>query len=254
MLNQYTTVKEKIRKFNIHRDPAKLIKELKQERPCQELWFKRTTWTVEQATLIYHNLDPNAFSGLFPEDRDFIIKILDINEDIRGNLQNYLYSSIYSPQEIVVKKFIEFLKNKRYIVPTHFPDYILPEGEQSEGYEDEDDYFEEEDNSIESNFLTEALSYRGIRRETLRKRMMRDAADGHWKREKAMAKEKGKKPDYTTAADLARNDDMKKLVNIINRILGLAAVKGDEFSESGVDPEWFSDLYPGEKKRGPKKR
>jgi hypothetical protein len=35
---------------------------------------------------------------------------------------------------------------------------------------------------------------------------------------------------------------------------GLEPIQGAAYSDSGVDLEWFSDLYPGETKPGPKRR
>jgi len=86
--------------------------------------------------------------------------------------------------------------------------------------------------------------------ESLRKNIFRDAAQLHWRKEEQNPKNKLK--EYARPADLARSKDMADLANLINRIGGLTPIQGSEYSENGVDPEWFSDLYPGKTKPGPK--
>ncbi len=93
------------------------------------------------------------------------------------------------------------------------------------------------------------------RAESIRIQIFRDAAELFWRREEIEVQNPHSKlKNYTSPSHLAKSKDMSELAKLLNKIGGLDPVQGGAYSDSGVDPEWFSSLYPGETKPGPKRK
>lgn len=91
------------------------------------------------------------------------------------------------------------------------------------------------------------------KRQTLRIQVFRAAAQLHWRREEdEISNPQSNLKEYTGPSELAISKNMAELATVLNRIGGLKPVQGSGYSTKGVDPEWFSDLYPGKTKPGPK--
>ena len=96
---------------------------------------------------------------------------------------------------------------------------------------------------------------RGPKKEGLRRDIARAAATIKWKVEKEeMEKLKSTIKKYSTPTEMARKSDMVELIKGINKMGQLSPINQSDPNGSGVDPEWFSDLYPGDSKPGPKKK
>lgn len=75
--------------------PDELSKAMLQEKaPCVLAAFKRTTWSLDEAVLIYHNIDRALFDEVIQSSSSFflcrhIVLLLDKEERIFENFQNY---------------------------------------------------------------------------------------------------------------------------------------------------------------------
>jgi hypothetical protein len=117
-------------------------------------------------------------------------------------------------------------------------------------------YFKTESKDISDNssIASAKQSSRQSRPESFRKEWARQIAERVWQDEtRKIADQSNKLKKYTSPTELARSKSMKKIIEGVNELLGLEPIQGDAYSNSPVDPEWFSDLYPGEKKPGPKR-
>lgn len=197
---------------------------------CKSTWFNRQDWALIEAVLIYHDWEPSMFENIYPEDLSEFIKFIDQEHDILGLLSNHVPSEFFrNPKHLKIDNIIKLFRQKNIEIPEHFPANLSLQ--DSEMCSDEDG--------------EATQTPKRMRKDSRRREMMRHAALLWW------AKEKTNGVPYTKSIDLAKSKEFKQLVQIINSIGGLAPVKGEEYTESGVDPEWFSDLYP-DVKPGPK--
>lgn len=104
-----------------------LLKMLQEKAPCAPAAFKRTTWSLDEAVLIYHNIDPSIFDEFIHSSSSFvlcryIVLLLDKEERIFENFQNYLHAKTngHIPQQVCLSVFVQFLTEKKYTIPKHF--------------------------------------------------------------------------------------------------------------------------------------
>jgi len=95
--------------------------------------------------------------------------------------------------------------------------------------------------------INDATQHRSSTSETLRKDIARSLASLYIKSQKRSgAKSMG-------PTDFARHKDVIDIIKKINALAGIDPIKG-KCRETGVDPEWFSDLFPDETKPGPHRK
>ncbi|MFA6915492.1 MAG: hypothetical protein WC222_03785 [Parachlamydiales bacterium] len=104
-----------------------LLKALQEKAPCAPVVFKRTTWSLDEAVLIYYNIDPAIFHEVIQSSTAFflcrhVVLLLDKEDRIFENFQNYIYAKTNGrlPQEVSINLFLQFLYEKKYSVPNHF--------------------------------------------------------------------------------------------------------------------------------------
>ncbi len=216
----------------VHKNPEILLDELRKKFPFDEKPLRLNSWDIPQAVLIYYGLNPKMIAML---DKFALVPLLSAidSECLVDLLTNHL-GHIACPAQnyVLVRKFVSFLKEKKVPVPMHL--HIIEE-------------ITEEENEIEvSHDEEETKTKTRFRKESHRRDIMRYAADLFWRNQK------NKDKKFISPTALARSDDMNKLVALINKIGEIPAIQGDDYDGCQVDPEWFSDLFPGEKKPGPK--
>lgn len=216
-----------------HRNQSFLLEKLRAKFPFDNKPLRKDTWSIPETILVYYGLNSNEiFSILDHFTLGPLLQAID-SECIGDLLENHIGHKISPARDhVLVSLFVSFLKEKKVPVPIHLRQAT---DESIKGIEIED--VDERDTT---------LAKKRIRKESFRKDIMRQAAALYWYNEKKEGKE------YTSPTDLARKEDMKKLVALVNKIGEIRQIQGEGYSNSGVDPEWFSDLYPGDKKPGPK--
>jgi len=75
-----------------------LLKELENNLPCSKKWFKRETWEMDNAILIYNNIDIEKLRRQETISQREIIEVIKFSDedDLYRNLFNYL-NSHHSP-------------------------------------------------------------------------------------------------------------------------------------------------------------
>lgn len=225
--------------------PKDFMKEMIREEymPCAATWFNRLKWTIEEAVLIYHNWEPSRFQNIPWEIQKEFVEFIDQRYDIFGTLQSYIPSELFSnSNHLKIEKVINLFKQKNIKIPNHFPKYFAIDND-TDGVKDDDPCVA----AIPLN--------KSIRRISLRKLVVRAAAKEHWKVEDENSKA------YTKPSKLANTQKFKDLVQQLDSCLNLIPIgskannkstNANDKTVSAVDPEWFSDLYPGDKKAGPR--
>lgn len=216
-----------------HKNREILLTELKARFPLDDKPFRLYTWTIPETTFIYYGLNSKELLSVLDSYAiNPLLHAID-SENIQELFLNHLGHGICPGRDcVVVSKFVSFLQEKNVPIPLH----LLPRNNESN---DENETLNENETSS---------SKKRVRKESYRIEIMRNAAALRW------VNEKNENKEYTSPTMLARSKDMNNLVDLINKIGGLKPIQGDEYSESSVDPEWFSDLFPGDKKPGPKPR
>lgn len=211
-----------------------------QEFPAKKLhWSKCPVLTLEEALFISYGVEPPTQQNpILTLNFNSFLQMVDIHHIwelskravMAGDLSKSEHNHIKS------KEFADWAKKNEIPIRTEF--FYSPTSEDiSEG------------DSIKD------AAEKKQRPDQLRKQMVRNAAQLHWHKEaNELQNSQSKIKKYTRPAELARKKEMVELVKLINQIGGLKPVQGTTYSETGVDPEWFSDLYPGETKPGPKKK
>lgn len=215
------------------RDPILFLRYLQEFHPCPKSIFKKDHLFLKETFLIYQNINPRSFDhfDILPDLYDQIIRILDpigdlyLFETLENHFSDYRYGA---NTKISTKEFIDFLRQKDFVIPPHFPRVEFLEKNE----------FEEE-GMDEVNPNT-----RKDRPDTQRKKIMNSLGDLLLNR----LQNEGKKIPKGPGA-LARTDEMKQAVKLVNKIGGLKPIGGENET---VDPKWFSSLYPNEPKPGPK--
>src|ERR1700726_3682481 len=69
-----------------------LLKELGDNFPCSKKWFKRETWEMDNAILIYNNIEIEELGHQETISKREIIEAIKFSDDddLHGNLFNYL--------------------------------------------------------------------------------------------------------------------------------------------------------------------
>ena len=75
-----------------------LLKELGDNFPCSKKWFKRETWEMDNAILIYNNIDIEELGYQGTISLREIIEAFKYSDDddLHGNLLNYLNPTHHS--------------------------------------------------------------------------------------------------------------------------------------------------------------
>jgi hypothetical protein len=225
MFSKYLTVWNSYDKD--HRNRLTFLNELQSIFPFNEKTFRKHWWTIQETVVNYYGLDSEkVFSTLDSYCINTFLCVID-SESIQELLKNHLGHPVCRGIDyVLVNQFVPFLEKKKVPVPIHF----LRNGDET-------------DNESETPIR------KRMRKESYRINMMQNAAQLFWEKEKKIGKSK-----FTSPSTLARSKDMNDLVDMINKIGDLSPISGDEHSKSGVDPEWFSAYFPGDKKPGPKSK
>jgi len=197
------------------------IKELKEQGyiPCRPTWFKRRSWSLEQAVLIFHNFEPSKFENIPWEVLQDFIKLIDEKHDIYGILNNRIPSFDFpNPEHLNQKKILELFHKLNIEIPQHF---------RNNSSSSSTNHLPSDSSTCE-HLLETVLGNGRPRRESFRKSIIALAAEMHRMAYKANGK---KEP---SAASLARNKNMKNLVDIVNKLGELKAHTED------IDPEWIN--------------
>ena len=116
-----------------------LLKVLQEKAPCSPVVFKRTTWSLDEAVLIFYNIDPAIFHEVIQSSTAFflcrhVVLLLDKEDRIFENFQNYINAKTNGrpPQQVSINLFLQFFAEKKYTIPKHF--YVHLDGlEKNEG-------------------------------------------------------------------------------------------------------------------------
>ena len=192
--------------------------ELRKEFPFPDRHLRLDTWSITQAIFVFYGIDFYEIELAFDKDElGPIAEKLDF-EHIKGLLLNHAgYGICPRPGRVNVAEFLPFLERKKISIPSHL-------------------------NQVgEDALCDDSVRERRPRGTEARKQIMRYFAELVWCKEKQDVEAKGKDPaKLTLPGALAEKKQMKQAVTLINEIGGL------EPHAKGIDPEWFSDLYPGE--------
>lgn len=198
--------------------------------PFNHRSLRKESWTVIETTLSYYRLDCDGVLELGQFYLNDLLKPLD-EEKIFELLSNCSNHKIFNYGEyVILKELISFFKEKHVPIPEHL-------------------------NSLEVRNVGLAVvpeeqltptKPREQKMETLRIEASRITATIIWKKERKEM-EVGKRKKLSTPSELSRNKHMIKIIKSINEAGDIKPVQGDEHSESGVDVEWYSHLYPDKK-------
>lgn len=223
--------------LHTHYSPEKLLKELQEKFPFDKREFRKRTWSIHEAVLIYCGIDAQMIiKGIQGYPLENLFEVIDV-ENIRTLIENHEFQKIHPTwNSVSVKDFIPFLTEKAIPIPLHLA-AIIKEA-QATGT-----------NSTTDRMPSDDL-YKKTK-QTLRKEIAQRTAVLHWKKEtEELSNKNSKTKHYTNPTDLSRKSCMKELVQLINKIGNIDSIT--ERTESGVDPEWIGHLYPGGTKPGPK--
>lgn len=191
-------------------------------RPCKGSWFKRHTWSLNETVLIYHGFDPSQFEGVHSEVYYDFIDTIDHNSDIQGILRTHIGKlGFWNIDSLRVSSIIELFQEKDMIIPEPMQRGLglsLNNNETTDA----------------SNDTCISLLGKAPKRATYRKVIMGCAAEL-----KRMTQRHNGSTE-SSAAELARGEDMKQLLSLLNRI-------GDFPDEQEVDAEWMN-LIPNSRK------
>lgn len=194
------------------------------EHPADVFHWTRTPFiTTYQAVFLSYGIEPPQDMGHFlPQYAERFIEHADryrISALLRSALDARLIR-FQNPTQIKAGDFVKWAKEHQ--VPIR------------------EEFFYRTNVNTEQEESEEALSERQMRPETIRKRMMRLGAQAIW------SKERRENKPYTRPTKLAGDPDLLKLLMLTSTMLGILDLEE-------IDPEWISDLYPGDDKPGPKK-
>lgn len=217
------------------------IQELQKLFPFDPRSFRKDTWQREETVLSYYGLDAKAiFSNFDKFAYGNLLTTID-QEKILDLLANCSKHKVINfAQQVVLKELITFLKEKRVPVPEHLLDLEILQ------------------TMIESEQVKHTSSQQTKTpkktKKSLRIEIMRAAATLFWDSEiEGMESLASKTKKLTNSSELSKKREMIQLVNLVNKIGNIKPIEDKAHSSSGIDPEWFSDLFPGEKP-GPKKK
>ena len=203
--------------MNFETDEPTFFETLLNEFPANKFrWSKTQLLTLHQALFLSYGLEP-------PEEYK--------NPFMYLSFEKFLYEvdifSIYNLSEDAVRAGTLRLHNCNSVKAEEFVNWA-----ESNNIAIETDFFYK---PIAQNTQQDPHQEKPGRRdspETMRKQIARWAALLHWRKQE---KEGVKEPTRPTA--LARNPEIRKLVEIVNKIGGLEPLKGDKAQDTGIDPE-----------------
>ncbi len=207
-----------------------------EEYPADEFrWPKTRIVTLVQAVFLSYGIEPpNEKRGhflamhfdTFLEEVD-VYSIYDISQSAVGAGDLLLHDRIHVKSE----DFVKWAKDLKIPIMERFFNKAT---------------------SVQEDKVDKGAARRD-RPETNRKEIFRRLACLYWYYEEQQQKDSGNKAvRYTSPTKLAQKPEMKEVVDLVNKIGGLLPIEDDSTRTSGIDPEWFSDLYPGSIKPGPK--
>ena len=105
------------------------VDELRHRYPCTPPFFRRSTWTLEEAGLIYYGINPDILNDLPIDDKLMFLQplfaLID-SEKVYENFVDYIKLKQGIPflrltVSIPIEVFYTFLQEKSYPIPPHFP-------------------------------------------------------------------------------------------------------------------------------------
>lgn len=241
-------------------NPLKFFKELKSIFPFDNRVLRLRTWTLREAVFIYYGLNPKLICDTLEH---FILQpflsLIDY-EEIYALLENHRFHKVCNyGDSVIVNEFMPFLSEKNVPIPTHLHPLSPKTGPETPPEMNTLNIrtavkVENDEPAIPNSSISKTRPPKR-KKESIRRTIMRDLAELFWTVEQeAIEKGTAKTNKLTNANKLSNSKIMKESVSLINKLSGLKAVSSKGHSDSGVDPEWFSDLFPCELKPGPKRK
>jgi hypothetical protein len=221
-----------------------LLKELGDNFPCSKKWFKRETWEMDNAILIYNNIEIEELGHQGTISQSEIIEAIKFSDDddLHGNLFNYL-NPHHSPFDfdhittISVSDFLEFLKNKCFKIPAHFPKELF----DSNRHQDEQTTQTTKQGEIDGKNLKRLVKSFDLKKMTVNELGILQArilAAALWKNDETLSQ-----------IDIIDSDEF---IEVMQHFYGFTGLSNAE--EKEMKQEWISDLDPRENKPGRKKK
>jgi hypothetical protein len=211
-----------------------------QDFPAKKLhWSKCPVLTLEEALFISYGVEPPTQQNpVLTLNFNSFLQMVDIHHIWELSKRAVMAGdlSMSEHNHIKSKEFVDWAKKNEIPIKEEFF------------------YYPTSEDISERNSIKNAVEKKQ-RPEYHRKQIARHAVQLRWYKEaKELENGQSKIKKYTRPTELARNKEIGELIKLTNQIGGLEPIQGTTYSETGVDPEWFSDLFPGETKPGPKKK
>lgn len=223
-----------------------LLKELGDNFPSSKKWFKRETWEVDNAILIYHNIDIEelGYEGTLSTQKVIEAIQNSDDDDLHGNLLNYLnpnHSSLDLEWNrittIHVLDFFKFLKNKGFKIPEHFPKELFDSNRQ----QDEQTTQSTKQGEIDGKNLKKLVKSFDLKKMTVNELGILQArilAAALWKNDETLSQ-----------TDIIDGDEFIEAMQHFYSFAGSSNAEEKEMRQ-----EWICDLDPRENKPGRKKK
>ncbi len=221
-----------------------LLKELGDNFPCSKKWFKRETWEMDNAILIYNNIEIEELGHQGTISQREIIEAIKFSDDddLDGNLFNYL-NPHYSPFDfdhittISVSDFLEFLKNKCFKMPDHFPKELFDSNRQ----QDEQTTQSTKQGEIDGKNLKKLVKSFDLKKMTVNELGILQA--------RILAAALWKNNENLSQTDIIDSDEFIEAMQHFYSFTGLSNAEEKEMRQ-----EWICDLDPRDNKPGRKKK
>ena len=220
-----------------------LLKELGDNFPCSKKWFKRETWEMDNAILIYNNIDIEKLGHQETISQREIIEAIKFSDDddLHGNLFNYLNPN-HSPFDfdyittISVTDFLEFLKNKCFKIPDHFP--------KESFYNDR--HFNEQPPALPKDEMDGKNLKKLVKSFDLKKMTVNELGI---LQARILAATLWKNDETLSQTDIIDSDEFIEAMQHLYSFTGLSNAEEKEMRQ-----EWICDLDPRDNKPGRKKK
>jgi len=221
-----------------------LLKELEDNFPCSKKWFKRETWEMDNAILIYNNIEIEELGHQGTISQREIIEAIKFSDDddLHGNLFNYL-NPHHSPFDfdhittISVSDFLEFLKNKCFKMPDHFPKELFDSNRQ----QDEQTTQSTKQGEIDGKNLKKLVKSFDLKKMTVNELGILQA--------RILAAALWKNNENLSQTDIIDSDEFIEAMQHFYSFTGLSNAEEKEMRQ-----EWICDLDPRDNKPGRKKK
>ena len=221
-----------------------LLKELGDNFPCSKKWFKRETWEMDNAILIYNNIEIEEMGHQGTISQGEIIEAIKFSDDddLHGNLFNYLNPN-HSPFDfdyittISVTDFLEFLKNKYFKIPDHFPKELFDSNRQ----EDEQATQSIKQGEIDGKNLKKLVKSFDLKKMTVNELGILQA--------RILAATLWKNDETLSQTDIIDSDEFIEAMQHFYSFTGSSNAEEKEMRQ-----EWICDLDPRDNKPGRKKK